>query len=127
MRQWTRWEESRGATRRFGPRYVVSESVRGAPESRTIRNASLKLIWQPRAPPGKRDHREYSLFDMKADPLERRDLMAAGRETHSSREAFRVLRREIATAVPPFDTPATETAPVDEELRDRLRALGYVQ
>jgi len=109
------------------PRYVVSESVRGAPESRTIRNASLKLIWQPRAPQGKREHREYSLFDMKADPLERRDLMAAGRETSSSREAYRVLRRELTTVVPPFDTPATETAPVDEELRDRLRALGYVQ
>jgi arylsulfatase A-like enzyme len=71
-----------------------------------------KLVMTPSLPP--------ELFDLAADPEERRNLSAEHPE----------IVRELLTQLPPFGTPEAPRAPpipiIDMRRAEQLRALGYV-
>jgi arylsulfatase A-like enzyme len=112
-------------------RYLVSEAVAGNPEHRAIRNDTYKLIFEPRGSPVPTGELRvpgevpYSLYNLVSDPEERHNL-AASREV--SADTYRVLEVMVPAlhdAVAPFDTPSSRFEPLSDELRDRLRELGY--
>jgi len=114
-------------------RYVAAEGVPGLPEHRAIRNRRFKLIYEPGGRLGPNLVRDveagrrypYSLYDLDADPGETRNLLAEVPHAEETEEAFATLSTALPEVVPPFDTPAPASAPLDPDLEQRLRDLGY--
>ncbi len=102
-------------------RELVSEGVIEKPRSRTIRDDTFKLIWQP---DGGLDGKLHALFNIVEDPKETRDLLLKPGDAAS--RAFDRLSDRVVRAVPPFDGPPPESVPLDPEQEERLRALGYI-
>ncbi len=100
---------------------VVSEGVIAKPRSRTIRDDTYKLIWQP---DGGLDGKLHTLFNIIEDPAETRDLLLEPGDAAS--RAFDRLSDRVVRAVPPFDAPPIQSVPLDSEQEERLRALGYI-
>lgn len=107
-------------------RYVVTEGVVGKPKHRSIRNATYKLFWEPDGSPANGPG-EYSLYDVTRDPGERDDLLAAVRITPEARRIAAELGARLRESVPAFERPKAAVAPVDPELEQRLRSLGYLK
>ena len=108
-------------------RYLVSEGVMDRPRNRTIRTPSWKLVFEPAAgPAGDSSGTPWSLYDLRSDPGEARNLLA-GEPGGRARRVAEVLRERLAESVPPFEGPEAETAPLDPELEKRLEELGYVE
>ena len=85
-------------------------------------------MWEP---DGRRDEQvksnPYALYDVRRDPGEQYDLLLPeNRSTHTD-EIFEIMAQALRTAVPPFERPAAATAPIDRQLSERLRALGYTE
>ena len=76
----------------------------------------FSTIWAP-----------YRLYDLSADPDETRDLLAGGAVADETRAAFERLRHALPGAVTPRARARSERVPVDPELAERLRALGYAE
>lgn len=110
---------------REGRRFVVTEGVAGRPGHRSVRNASFKLLWQPLGAPDAGRGSPYSLYDMAADPGERDDLLA--RDAPGARARAEALQAALHDAVPPLAPPPGRPVELDVELRERLRALGYLE
>lgn len=106
-------------------RYAVSEGVMLKPRHRAIRNRNYLLLWEPDGPPSQRK-REYALFDLVRDPPATRDLLSAKSVTPETQGIADALAARLGAAIPPFDAPQSELAPLDPALEERLRALGYV-
>jgi len=112
-------------------RYLVTEAAAGDLGHRAIRNASYKLIFEPRGPPvptGERrfpGEQPYSLYDLVLDPEEQHDLAASREVTAETYRVLEVMVPALHTAVAPFDTPRSRFEPLSDELKDRLRKLGY--
>jgi choline-sulfatase len=106
-------------------RLLVTEGVMTRPLHRAVRGARWKLLYEP---DGRRDGREggsaWSLYDMERDPAERHDLLAGDPDPQTQR-IFAQLERALGEAVAEAAPPERRTAPVDPELAERLRALGY--
>jgi arylsulfatase A-like enzyme len=126
------WLES-GRPDQTAPRYLVSEAVENLPRSRAIQNARYKLLYRPdgrydengalrRRPP---DEFPYSLFDLVADPGEKRDLLVPGVATPEAVAIARFLGDEMQQVVSRIAPVAPPTAPLDPAQRERLEALGY--
>ncbi|MCZ6463451.1 MAG: sulfatase [Proteobacteria bacterium] len=110
------------------PRYLVTEGVGKHPKHRALRNRRYKLVWEPDGrPDGRRPESPYSLYDIVADPGEERDLLAEEPRSRQATRAFAALAPLLPGAVPGFDAPAKSTAPLDEDARQRLRELGYLE
>jgi arylsulfatase len=109
-----------------GSWFGVSEGVMFKSRNRTIRNRSYKLLWEPDGP-AVRGGVEMQLFNVAEDPAETRNLLSPDRLTEQIQQVADSLSAEIESAVPPFDTPAAEFAPLDPALEERLRALGYLE
>ena len=120
----TRSSERAPASRR----YLVTEGVAKRPRHRVVRNGSYKLMWEPDGRPnGHVKSNPYALYRVGDDPGERHDLLLPeNRSTHTD-EIFEIMARALRTAVPPFETPTAATAPIDGQLSERLRALGYTE
>ncbi len=108
-------------------RFLVSEGVMTRPGNRAIRDRSHKLIHEPE---GRRDDRDdlgpTSLYALGAAGEEGPDLLA-GTGTRAEAVARRErLQQALAEAVPPYAAPPPERAPIDPAMRERLRALGYL-
>jgi arylsulfatase A-like enzyme len=80
-----------------------------------VRTNDWKLVLEPRA-------KKIELFDLVADPGERRDLAASRPE---QREAMQALLRRWRAGLKPV-TPAAARA-LDKETEEGLRALGYLR
>lgn len=113
-------------------RYLAAEGVPYEPEHRAVWNRRYKLVYEPGGPlrPDlKRDTergraRPWSLFDLEADPAERRDLLDDGEPTPETEAVFEALREALESR--PAAVPGSgETVPLDPELQRRLEALGY--
>lgn len=110
------------------PGWVVSEGVMRHPESRSIRNAEFKLVYEPAGSPDRgRKRNPYSLYDLRTDPGESRDLLAATPPSQKAERIAQVLRERLAEQVPEFRGPEPETTPIDSEMERRLEALGYLE
>jgi arylsulfatase len=105
-------------------RWLAAEGVGGQPRHRTIRNREWKLMWEPGRPPDGPLANPSRLYRIDADPGERTDL--ANSEAADARRSFEVLEPALRNAVPPFERPAGNTAPIDPALEERLRGLGYL-
>ena len=92
--------------------------------ARAVWNESHKLLWQPQRGP---DGKLYALFDLRRDPGETRDLLSPGRRAEGTERIFSTLMRAARVVVPAIEVGARESIPLDAELEERLRALGYLE
>ena len=112
-----------GQPGRGPPRDLVSEGVMHRPAQRTIRTRDYKLVYDPRGSQA-HDPAGYSLYDLRNDPGERRDLLA-GTSSDESRAIAEELAARLRDSVATFERPAPEPVLVPETTAERLRALGY--
>jgi len=113
----------RGAEQRGRP--AVGGSTKGGPPRAFLRHLDYKFVavLDPRqgtdplpTPPPR-----YQLYDLRADPGERDDLAATRPEL--TRRLLGILHETAGGG----GRPTEVTEPVDGELRERLRSLGYLQ
>ena len=95
---------------------VFASAVNENPRIQGVRTLSHKLIWDE-------ELGELELYDVVADPKECRDL---SEEDRSSVARLKTYLREQLQRDEARGTLAPESVPMDDELRDRLKALGYV-
>ena len=82
-----------------------------------VRVGRHKLIRRSAPQPG------TELYDLVADPRERRDLADADA---ALRDRLAAVLQRTADAWPPYAVAEQETVPADPELIERLRSLGYL-
>jgi arylsulfatase A-like enzyme len=108
-------------------RLLVTEGVMTRPRNRAVRGERWKLLYEP---DGRGDGRDsaspWSLYDVEDDPMERRDRLA-GEPDAEAKRVFEQLRNALREAADDVRAPERRTAPVDPELAERLRDLGYVE
>jgi arylsulfatase A-like enzyme len=107
-------------------RLVWTESVIARPRNRAVRTAHYKLLYEPDGrlvEPARPE--PFELYDLARDPRERRDLLDAGRAEADARLAFQRLRAEAERSAAGPRATAERTV-LDEETRERLEALGYL-
>ena len=95
---------------------VFASAVNENPRIQGVRTLSHKLIWDE-------ELGELELYDVAADPKECRDLSEEDRPSVARMKTYlreNLERNEARGAL------AREAVPMDDELRDRLKALGYV-
>ncbi len=114
-----------------GTRYLLSEGVPRAPKHRAIQNQRYKLIFEPsgRLQPDMsriKASQPYSLYDLEEDPGEVRDLLT-GWQSARFDGVLEVMIEALESAIPETAPPKTEAVPIDPELRERLRHLGYLE
>ena len=66
------------------------------------------------------------MFAVASDPQEGHDLLDPARVTPEAEAIAASLTRAALEAVPAIDAPRGETVPIDAQLEERLRALGYL-
>jgi hypothetical protein len=116
-----------------GPRYLVSEGVQRLPRSRALQNERFKLLYQPDGRygqdgvvrPRRSDEFPYLLFDLRADPEEKRDLLSRDLVTPETRAIGESLAAAMNEVVGRIAPRTAEAAPVGPAQRERLQALGY--
>ncbi len=99
-----------------GSAAIFASAVNGKPRVLGVRTPTHKLIWD-----GKR--RELELYDLVADPGERRDLSSADPRSVALLKSYlqeHLEKNDMRAHLAP------ETIPMEDELRGRLKALGYV-
>lgn len=95
---------------------VFAGAVNENPRIQGVRTLSHKLIWDE-------ERGELELYDMLSDPNECRDLSTEDRPSVARMKTYlreNLERNEARGALAP------EVIPMEEELRSRLKALGYV-
>lgn len=100
-----------------GAAAVFASAVNEKPRVSSVRTLDHKLIWDE-----ERDSLE--LYDVVADPKECRDL---GAQDASSVARMKTYLRGELERNRARGSLSPEAIPIDEELRDRLKALGYVR
>jgi arylsulfatase A-like enzyme len=109
------------------PRYQVSEGVMHHPRHRSLRNRRFKLVYAPDGTPGRGGRSsDFSLFDLRADPDEQRDLLAGRSPDPEAARLVELLAPRLQGAVAPFERPTATSAPMDAEMQRRLESLGYL-
>jgi arylsulfatase A-like enzyme len=103
-------------------RYLVSEGVMERETDRSIRTRRYKLVRQPGRFEGGAD---FALYDLEADAAERFDRLGQSTRPPEAARAFEVLKPALEAAVVPMPRPDHGTAPLDDEVRRQLEALGY--
>ena len=97
----------------FAVRRLVSESAGfGTGIKLSVREGPWKYIWNGERPP--------ELYDLTSDPHERRNVIA---EKPEIAVQLRARIEERVAALPRMH----DAAPLSEETREALRALGYVE
>jgi len=99
-----------------GTAAVFAGAVNENPRIRGVRTLSHKLIWDE-------ERGEIELYDMLGDPKECRNL---SEDDGSTVLRMKTYLRENLERTEARGALAPHVAPMDDELRDRLKALGYV-
>jgi arylsulfatase A-like enzyme len=107
-------------------RYLATEGLMNAPGLRSIRNHRFKLVYEPPEDDSP-DGPIYALYDLQTDPQEKSDRLAQGYRSAEITNAFETLRASLPAAVAELPSPEWRAAQVDDELRERLEALGYTE
>jgi arylsulfatase A-like enzyme len=105
-----------GGTEQGAEAVFAWASLKG-PRARAVRTARYKLIEPP-------EGNRTELYDLVQDPGEKRNL-AESDKTLSEQLASRLSAHVAALAE--MGPPRAATTKVGEDMRDRLRALGYVR
>lgn len=100
---------------------LVSEGVANKPANRAVYHGDLKLLWQPHGGPA---GRERAVFDVADDPGEDLDLLDHG---DVDTEVVDELLGRAVDEVPVFEAPERGVVPLDEDMQQRLRDLGYIK
>jgi hypothetical protein len=95
---------------------TFASAVNENPRIQGVRTLSHKLIWDE-------ERGELELYDVVSDPKECRDL---SEEDSPSVARLKTYLRENLERNQARGALAPEAVPVDDELRSRLKALGYV-
>jgi hypothetical protein len=96
------------------------------PDHRSVRNRSYKILYEPAGSRGDPDKTiPWSLFDLRVDAKERFDRTDPDRRSAESTRAYAHLKKSLAGAVVERAAPRKQTIPIDSELEQRLKALGY--
>ncbi len=96
---------------------VFAEAVNGNPRIAGVRTLSHKLIWDE-------ERGELELYDLKADPGECRDLSSEDDASVARLKSYLGEHRARNVA---RGALAPKTIPMENELQDQLKALGYVR
>lgn len=96
---------------------IFAEAVKWNPEMRSVRTTRYKLVFDE-------DDGTRMLFDLEADPGEKRNLATADRETTERLLALLRLHRDANAGHPGL---AGGSAEVPDDVAERLRALGYLE
>ena len=115
------------------PRYLAAEGVPGFRKHRAIRGRRYKLLFEPGGPLGEnlsRDRRRgraqpYSIYDLRVDPGEQRDLLAQGAPPPEVEALLEALRPALGAVIPDVARAEPDRIPIDPDLRRRLEELGY--
>ncbi len=106
-------------------RSVVTEGVIGKPRNQSHREARFKLVEEPDGRlnrPGRGTGR--SLYDLERDPGEQTDLLQRGASPEARAAYQRLVERSEAHAQGPRGE--AEKTELDPAMRERLKALGYL-
>lgn len=117
-----------GATRSDGAppaRYLVSEGVMRRASDRAIRTSRYKLVHTPGLGERSDAMADYALFDLAADAHESVDRLDPATRNAEAERAFEVLKPALEEAVPAMPAPEHGSAPLDDDVRRQLEALGY--
>ena len=87
------------------------------PGVHSLRTDRYRLVWDAASD-------EVQLFDIVEDPEESRSV--AGRRAEQAAELRARLQSRLAT-IESAGTLDKKVVPIPDELRERLRALGYIQ
>jgi arylsulfatase A-like enzyme len=87
---------------------------------RAVQRGGCKLVWNL-------DREEAALYDLAEDPGDTRNLLQSSEPGRCDPDALRRLHAEWARVHPEALTQkwVSQKPPIDEDLRERLRALGY--
>jgi arylsulfatase A-like enzyme len=109
------------------PRSLLAEGVMERPQHRAIRSAGWKLSYEPGGGPGREELRQpWSLYDLRADPGETRNLLD-GEPTAEVRRVAERLKSRLVAGVPAVERPDAPTVPIGADLEERLEELGYLE
>lgn len=104
-------------------RCLVTEGVANKPTHRAIRLQDYKLLWQPEGGPG---GRTKALFHLEMDGDETRNLLT-GKQQTQAQAIFADLQKRGATEVIPFNVTPGASVPLDPDIAEQLRAIGYLE
>jgi arylsulfatase len=107
------------------PRFLIAEAVGSQPSHRAIRTRDWKLIWEPGVSPSGPREDPHLLYDLASDPGEQRDLWSS--DDPRARAARERLAPLLRAELPKAEGGGGRLVPVDEDLENRLRHLGYTQ
>jgi arylsulfatase A-like enzyme len=98
------------------------------PSQRAVYEGRYKLIHSPGARGvAKTSESPWALFDLQDDPREERNLLAERPLSPDVERIFGSLHMALDHALPGGAVLEPEHAPIDPELEERLRSLGYLQ
>ena len=97
-------------------RLILSEAIAFGPDLVAIRRGALKLM-------AHRDGRALALFDLTADPGERRDI--ADQHPDEVAELLEILKRWRESGLGANDGEGGDWSALDDTVRQRLKDLGY--
>ena len=117
------WLQPAGDNGVIRDRYLVTEGVMFRPNNRTVRRGEYKAMWQPHV---RSDGKDRALFRIVADPWEANDLLIGG-QLEDAADIFNQLLQGGRGEVVPFEAPGMHYMPLDPELEERLRTLGYIR
>ncbi len=107
--------------------FIASEGVAARPAHRTIVSGAWKLVHQPDGIPGATPSvATRSLYRLDRDPGETHDLLADEPPSDAALAAERTLAGALEASVPAPPDVERETAPLDADVEERLRELGYL-
>jgi len=98
------------------------------PNQRAVYQGRYKLIHSPGPRADARTSASpWALFDLQDDPREKRNLLAERPRPPEVERIFATLHMALDHALPSGAVLEPDHAPIDPELEERLRSLGYLQ
>jgi arylsulfatase A-like enzyme len=110
------------------PDRIAFSEVDFASRKYALRSDAWKIIYNPKArSDDKTDHKEYELYDLQADPDERKDLALELQRHENLQERMTAFRDRLRSIADSIEGQGDARSEIDPELLNELRAQGYVK